>query len=184
VNSLVLHFGSRGGSWFALGLFVAMFGTLGWSVAREIRLRSKTSSGMARALGLALLVGPVVMVYASSLSGFYEAQVDGATLRLHYLFPHLVAEIALADVVMARPIPAIRGRQRLQIIVRSGRQYESATWYRDSIAQSVARLSEALPRPPSGRQRVDRRIESPWYPIAGLITKPKITSAANSFLIT
>src|SRR5262245_66665548 len=84
VNSLVLHFGSRSGSWFALGLFVAMFGTLGWSVAREIRLRSKTSSRIAGALGLALLVGPVAMVYASSLSGVYEAEVGGGTLRLHY----------------------------------------------------------------------------------------------------
>jgi len=161
LNSLVLHFGSRSGSWFALGLFMAMFGTLGWRVAREIRLRSKTSSGMARALGLALLVGPVVMVYASSLSGFYEAQVEGGTLRLRYLFPHVVAEIALADVVMARSIPAIRGRQRLEIIVRSGRRYESATWYRDSIAQSVARLREALPKAPSGRLRVEREFATP-----------------------
>ena len=87
MNSVVLHFGSRSGSWFALGLFAAMFGTLGWGVAREIRLRSKSDSGLARVLGLALLVAPVVMIYASSLSGFYEAQVDGPTLRLHYLFP-------------------------------------------------------------------------------------------------
>jgi hypothetical protein len=156
VNSVVLHFGSRSGSWFALGLFVAMFGTLGWGLAREIRLRSKTDSGLARVLGLALLVAPVVMIYASSLSGFYEAQVDGPTLRLHYLFPGAVSEVAVADVVMARPIPAIKGRQRLQIVDRSGRQYESATWYRASIAQSAARLKELLPQPASGRRRVDR----------------------------
>ena len=156
MNSVILHFGSRSGSWFALALFVAMFGTLGWGVAREIRLRSKTDSGLARVLGLALLVGPVVMVYASSLSGFYEAQVDGSTLRLHYLFPGVVSEVAVADVVMARPIPAIRGRLRLQIVDRSGRQYESATWYRASIAQSAARLKELLPQPASGRRRVDR----------------------------
>jgi len=155
-NSLVLHFGSRSGSWFALGLFAAMFGTLGWGVAREIRLRSKSDSGLARVLGLALLVAPVVMVYASSLSGFYEAQVDGPTLRLHYLFPGAVSEVAVADVVMARPIPAIRGRLRLQIVDRSGRQYESATWYRASIAQSSDRLRELLPQPSSGRRRVDR----------------------------
>lgn len=156
MGSVVLHFGSRSGSWFALGLFAAMFGTLGWGVAREIRLRSRADSGMARALGLALLVGPVVMVYASSLSGFYEAQIDGNILRLHYLFPGVVSEMALADVVMARPIPAIRGRQRLQIVDRAGRQYESATWHRDSVAQSAARLKELLPQAPSQRLRVDR----------------------------
>ena len=156
MNSFVLQFGSRSGSWFALGLFGAMFGALGWAVAREIRLRSRSDSGFARVLGLALLVGPVTLVYASSLSGFYEAQVDGSILRLHYLFPHVVTEIAVADVVTARPIPAMKGRQRLQIVDRSGRQYESATWYRDSIARSAARLKELLPQAPSGRRRVDR----------------------------
>src|SRR5262249_42504851 len=110
MNSVVLHFGSRSGSWFALGLFAAMFGQVGWEVAREIRLRARTHSGVARFLGLALFVGPVVMVYASSLSGFYEAQIDGQVLRLHYLFPWAVTEIAIADVVTARPIAAIRGR--------------------------------------------------------------------------
>jgi hypothetical protein len=155
-GSVVLQCGSRSGSWFALGLFAAMFGALGWGVAREIRLRSKANSGIARVLGLALLIGPVMMVYASSLSGFYEAEVEGQTLRLHYLFPQVVTELALADVVTARPIPAIRGRQRLQIVDRGGRRYESATWHRDSIARSVARLKELVPQPSSGRRRVDR----------------------------
>jgi hypothetical protein len=156
VNAVVLQFGSRSGSWFALGLFAAMFGTLGWGVAREIRLRSSRDSGIARVLGLAVVVGPVVMVYASSLSGFYEAQIDGTMLRLHYLFPRVVTEIAIADVVIVRPVPAIRGRQRLQIVDRSGRQYESATWHPAAIAQSAAELKNLLPRPPSGRLRVDR----------------------------
>jgi hypothetical protein len=57
VNAVVLQFGSRSGSWFALGLFAAMFGTLGWGVAREIRLRSSRDSGIARVLGLAVVVG-------------------------------------------------------------------------------------------------------------------------------
>jgi hypothetical protein len=156
MNSVVLQFGSRSGSWFALGLFTAMFGTLGWGIAREIRLRSKADSGLARALGLALLVGPVAMVYASSLSGFYEAEVVGQTLRLHYLFPGVTTEIPLADVATARPIPAVKSRQRLRIVDRSGRQYDSATWYPASIAQSTARLKELLPRAHSGRRRVDR----------------------------
>jgi hypothetical protein len=156
VNAVVLQFGSRSGSWFALGLFAAMFGTLGWGVAREIRLRSSRDSGIARVLGLAVVVGPVVMVYASSLSGFYEAQIDGTMLRLHYLFPRIVTEIAIADVVIVRPVPAIRGRQRLEIVDRSGRQYESATWHPAAIAQSAAQLRDLLPRRPSGRLRVDR----------------------------
>jgi hypothetical protein len=156
MSVVVLQFGSRSGTWFALGLFAAMFGTLGWGVAREIHLRSSRDSGLGRVLGLALFVGPVVMVYASSLSGFYEAQIDGTMLRLHYLFPRVVTEISIADVAAVRPIPAIRGRQRLQIVDRSGRQYESATWHPAAIAQSAAQLKELLPQRPSGRLRVDR----------------------------
>ena len=157
-GSAVFEFGSRSGSWFALGLFGAMFGTLGWGAAREIRLRSKHDSGVARVLGLALLVAPVSMVYASSLSGFYEAQVDGQRLRLRYLLPGVATEIALADVMIARPIPAIRGRQRLQIVDRTGHEYESATWHRDVVVKSAARLKELLPRPPSRRLRVEREM--------------------------
>jgi hypothetical protein len=96
------------------------------------------------------------MVYARSLSGFYEAQIDGTMLRLHYLFPRVVTEIAIADVVIVRPVPAIRGRQRLQIVDRAGRQHESATWHPAAIAQSAAQLKDLLPRRPSGRLRVDR----------------------------
>jgi hypothetical protein len=154
VTSVVLQFGSRSGSWFALGLFTAMFGTLGWGVAREIRLRSPRDGAMGRILGLAMVVGPIVMVYASSLSGFYEAQIDGTMLRLYYLFPRVVSEMPIAEVSTVRPIPAIRGRQRLQIIGRSGQQFESATWHPASIAQSAARLKELLPRSPSRRLRV------------------------------
>ena len=156
MTSVVLQFGSRSGSWFALGLFTAMFGTLGLGVAREIRMRSSRDTKIGRVLGFALVVGPVVMVYASALSGFYEARIDGTVVRLQYLLPGVVTELALSDVVMARPIPAIRGRQRLQIVDRGGRQYESASWHPASIAQSAARLKDLLPRPPSGRLRVER----------------------------
>lgn len=154
MTSVVLQFGSRSGSWFALGLFTAMFGTLGWGAAREIRRRSPRDSAIGRILGLAIVMGPVVMVYASSLSGFYDARIEGTMVRLHYLFPGVVAEIPIGEVTGVSAIPAIRGRQRLQIVARSGRRFESATWHPAAIAQSAARLKELLPKPAPGRLRV------------------------------
>ena len=167
-GGMILEFGSRSGSWFALGLFSAMFGALGWGMAREPRVASAIEPKGARVLGLAMFLGPVTMIYVSSLSGFYDAQVDGEMLRLHYFVPGVVREIPLSEVVTARPIPAIRGRQRLEITDRSGRRYESATWYRDSIAKSAARLQQLLPSTSPRRVR-HGGILTPtltWAPIA------------------
>jgi hypothetical protein len=165
-DSVVLEFGSRSGSWFALAFFTAIFGTLGWGVAREIRLRANAESGMARVLGLALMAGPVALVYASSLSGFYEAEVHGPILRFRYLIPGVAATVLLADVVDVRPIPGVRGRLRLQVTDRNGRAYESATWDRASIAESAGRLRKLLPRSLPRRERV-RLDASPPRPRLG-----------------
>jgi hypothetical protein len=143
---LILEFGSRSGSWFALSLFTMIFAILGWGVAREVRRRSYGAARIAgRVLGLALFLGPVLLVYVSSLGGFYEAEVDGPTLRLHYLFPGDVSEIPLSD-VSARARPWARGRWRLVVTTEAGVEYESATWHRASIEESLARLNTVLPR--------------------------------------
>ena len=143
---LILEFGSRSGSWFALCLFTTIFAILGWGIAREVRRRSDGARLMSRrVLGLALFLGPVVLIYASSLGGFYEAEVDGPILRLHYLFPASTVETPLSD-VSARARPWARGRWRLVVATPSGAEYESATWHRASIEESLARLNKVLPR--------------------------------------
>jgi hypothetical protein len=140
----MLEFGSRSGSWFALCLFTTIFAILGWGVAREIRLRSGRRT-FGRTLGLALFLGPVLLIYASALGGFYEAEVDGPILRLHYLFPADTTEIPLSE-ASARARPWTRGRWRLVVTAGSGAEYESATWHRASIDESLARLNRMLPR--------------------------------------
>jgi hypothetical protein len=143
-DSMMLEFGSRTGSWFALGLFGAVFGALGLGVNRETQRRSPSiSAWVARGLGLLLFLGPVSLIYVTSLGGFYEAQVDRQLLRLRYLAGSTL-EVPLAQISEVRAVPWYRGRWRLQVLESSGRRYESATWDRESVATSTARLKNAV----------------------------------------
>jgi hypothetical protein len=145
IATMTWEFGSRSGSWLALCLFAALFGVLGWGVSRELRQRAG-ATGVARGVGLLLFLGPVVLVYASSLSGFYEAEVDGTMLRLRYLLP-CHTEIPLVEVSAVEPIPWYRGRWRLQVVARSGQRHESATWHRTAVFASAARLQQLVAEP-------------------------------------
>lgn len=143
-DPMMLEFGSRTGSWFALCLFVAVFGTLGLGVNREIQRRSRTiSTWVARGLGFLLFLAPVSLIYVSSIGGFYEAQVDRHLLRLRYLLGS-TSEVPLAQISDVRAVPWYRGRWRLQVLESSGRRYESATWDRESVATSTAQLRNAV----------------------------------------
>jgi hypothetical protein len=136
-----MHLGSRSGSWFELALFAVMFGSLGWMVSRELHRRSpRTGRWFARLAGLLLFVGPVALVYASSVNGFYEATLTGPVLRLEYLFPGSRADVLLAEIDSVEAAPWFRGRYRLLITARSGQRYESATWHREETAEAAARL--------------------------------------------
>ena len=141
--TLILEFGNRGGSWFALAFFSLIFGVLAWAAAREVRRRSHGRRVMlAGMLGLAVFLGPVLLVYASMLSGFYEAEVNGATIRLRYLFPGVVSEVRAAEAT-ARIAPAYRDRVRM-IVTAGDRNYESTPWPRARVNEALARLNALL----------------------------------------
>jgi hypothetical protein len=144
--TLILEFGSRGGSWFALAFFSLIFGALGWAVAREVRRRSRGEQlTLARVLGAALFLGPVVLVYAGMLSGFYDAEVNGATIRLRYLFPGIASEVPAAQ-ASARIAPAYRDRVRL-VVSAGDRNYQSTPWPRDRVSESLRMPAPGSPHP-------------------------------------
>jgi len=119
-----------------------MFGVLGFAVAREIRLRSYgTRTALGRLLGLSLFVVPVSFIYLSMISGFYEAEIAGDTIRLRYFVPGVVTELPAA-LVSARIAPAYRDRVRL-VIATPNASYESTPWTRHNVVDSLNRLSAA-----------------------------------------
>jgi hypothetical protein len=140
---LILEFGSRSGSWFALAFFSLVFGILGWAVERDVRRRSDgRAAAFARGLGLAIFLGPVTLVYASMLSGFYEAELSGDVVRLRYLLPGVVSEVPAAS-TRARITPAYRDRVRM-VVTAGDHSYESTPWRRDRVDESLARLNALL----------------------------------------
>jgi hypothetical protein len=140
---MVLAFGSRSGSWFALCLFAAIFGVLGWGIAREIRRRSQgRHQRLGIIIGFAFFAAPVTAIYASSLSGFYEAVAVGRSLRLQYLPPRVVSEIALDSISDIRAVPAYKLSWRLIVTTSSGERYQSATSGRASVIESISRLND------------------------------------------
>ncbi len=100
---------------------------------------------------LAFFAGPITAIYASSLSGFYEAVAVGPSLRLHYLPPGIVSEIALDSISDIRAVPAHKLSWRLIVTTSSGERYESATSGRASVIESMSRLNDH--RTAASRQR-------------------------------
>jgi len=139
----VLQFGSRSGSCFALIFFSAMFGALGWAFAREIRVRMQgRRTRLGRTIGALVFAVPVSFIYFSMLSGFYELEFHGKSLRLYYLFPGVVEETPLPH-SSAKIVPVYKGRVRLMLSTDYG-VFESTPWYRDRVDESLRRFNERL----------------------------------------
>jgi hypothetical protein len=95
--------------------------------------------------GCLAFFGPTTLLYASSLSGFYEAEVRDGRLVLHYLHP-LTAEIELAHIAGIRTAPAFKGQWVLYVTDRRDMEYVSATSRRDVLFAATERLRLLLGR--------------------------------------
>ena len=124
-----------------------MFGALGWAVAREIRVRTQgRRTPLGRTIGALVFAGPVSFIYLSMLSGFYELEFHSRSLRLHYLFPGVVAEAPLPHSA-AKIVPVYKGRVRLVLSTDYG-VFESTPWYLDRVNESLRRFNERLAATP------------------------------------
>jgi hypothetical protein len=139
----VLEFGNRPASWVALAVFSAIFCMLANAAWRKIRKRVPERRRTATVVGNLIFIVPVTLIYASSLNGFYEAEVRDDRLMLRYLFP-AESEIPIADIEMVRAAPAFKGRWRLHLVVVNGVRYESATADRDVVNEAAERLRRTV----------------------------------------
>ena len=85
-----------------------------------------------------------MLVYYSSLNGFYEAQLSPTHLELRYLPPFSRERVAWSEISRAEVRPAYRGSWRVHLILASGGELESATSNRDSIESATRRLQAQI----------------------------------------
>lgn len=138
-DTILLTFGSRSGSLFALILFGAMFALLGWAVARTLRRPVH-----ALVAGLPVFLFPLILLYVSSLDGFYEARVRDGEVSLSFLLWPSATRIPLQEISEVRAFHAFKVSWRLEIHTKDGRRFESATSNRVAVRESEEILRRQL----------------------------------------
>lgn len=136
---MILEFGSRTGSLIALSIFGLAFCALGWTMGRNFRKPMHSIS-----IAIVVFIFPMVLIYKSSLGGFYEAELQDDRVYLHFLLSPFTRSLPLDGIREIDAIPAFKGRWRMEIRMLDGRQYESATWNRQAVRESALRMRERL----------------------------------------
>lgn len=139
------QFGSVSGSYVGLAFFAAVFGLVGFAATRAWRRADDPQGrrgGAAAPIAIfSLYVGLLALVYATTLNGFYTAEIQQGALRLGYLPPWPATTIPLHSVVGASRAPAFKNRWRLRVETASGEIYESATSDRDVVTAAAEWLA-------------------------------------------
>ncbi|HET9216816.1 MAG TPA: hypothetical protein VFR18_07550 [Terriglobia bacterium] len=136
--SFIFGFGNRSESLFALALFGIILSILALCVSAALqhpvigagRRASRAASGF-------VFAGTMALLYISSLSGFYEAQLKNNVLSLRYFVPLSRAAISWDQVISIQAVPAYKGLWRVRIATKGGNIYESATWSRSAIQEAA-----------------------------------------------
>jgi hypothetical protein len=141
--------GSRSGSLVALLFFAAIFGLLGFLVARRLR---RTPHGQAprpvmpALAGWVMFLTPVALLYLSSLDGFYDLYTMDDGVRLAYFAPAITSDVRWTDVRRIEAVPQYRGTWRLRIVTDNG-TFESAAARRDIVERARTQLQNSQRAP-------------------------------------
>ena len=146
-SSLVdgFEFGSASGSAVAFVFFLILSAAIGFMIYALLahpRFRRSESRALGNAppraammVGVALALTIFLAIYFTAINGFYRLNVDGDTIRLHYILPARTYSVRRDDIVKLERVPGNRGSWRLRLETREGAHYESA--------QSQSRLVDA-----------------------------------------
>jgi len=138
---------------FSLGLGFLTYGVvkrLASMGAVEKTPRTGRVQGMV--CGAMLALGVFVGFYASSLAGFYDLQVRGDRVVLHYLFPDRYVTQLAVNVLKVEKEPAFTSKWRLIVHDVDGAVYQSVLSSQQEVQQALTALQpviepDALPRP-------------------------------------
>jgi hypothetical protein len=124
---------ATGAMWGAL-FFLALSLGLGyavWAIVKRLACMGSlgesrvAGDGVGIALGVLISLGVFMMFYASSLSGFYDLQLRGDQVVLHYLFPDRYVTRSTFNLVKVEKEPAFKSQWRLVVHDVDGGVYQS-----------------------------------------------------------
>jgi len=118
--------------------------------AAQTTARTGRSAGIACGVMAALVV--FVGLYVPSLAGFYDLQVRGDQVMLHYLFPARYVTQLAVNVLKVDKEPAFPSKWRLVVQDVDGAVYQSALTGQQEVQQALSALQpviepDAAPRP-------------------------------------
>jgi hypothetical protein len=82
--------------------------------------------GPAAAVGGAVALSIVALIYFTSLAGFYRLAVRQDSLELKYILPERKVVVAKSDIARVTRVPAYKSRWYLRLETRSGNVIQSA----------------------------------------------------------
>ena len=144
------------GAW----LFLAISLCLGYLTYLLIkRLTTSRSSagneisgrGAGIVFGGGVAFGMFVAFYASSLAGFYDLQIRGDHVVLHYLFPDRYVTRPAMNLLKADKEPAFKSKWRLIVHDIDGGVYQSALSSQRDVQLALNALQPVLDPEPSPR---------------------------------
>jgi hypothetical protein len=133
---MTFDFGSVSGSTFALVFFLLICGTMGVLIYAllahprfrrvEARQLGKSFRSVAMLFGGGIGLALFLLVYFTSINGFYRLKVDGEEIRLHYILPSRTYTLSRDEITELERAYGNRSSWRLRIRTRNGKHYESA----------------------------------------------------------
>ncbi|WP_455377748.1 hypothetical protein [Petrachloros mirabilis] len=86
----------------------------------------------------------LLVFYASSLTGFYDLQVRGDHIVLHYLFPERYVTYQAMNVLKVDKEPAFKSNWRLVVHDIDGGVYQSALSTQQDVQQALTALKPVM----------------------------------------
>lgn len=154
-------FGDPIGSTVAGVVFVALAGGIGFMVyGASYRLLTmgsldethRVSHRFSLALGLLFALVIFSACYATTLSGFFQLDLQGGQLTFHYMLPERIHTVAVEDVADLREEPAFKGQWRLIVTTADGDRYESVLATHEAVRQAEEALIQRVARSGSLRR--------------------------------
>jgi hypothetical protein len=93
---------------------------------------------------MTVLVGPLALIYVSSIGGFYEVRGYATHVETRALLPVLPSKIAWSDLTRADAQPAFKGRWRLVLVTLADDREASATADRHVVEAAAAAVRHRL----------------------------------------